>query len=454
MSATIAAIATPPGAGGLGVIRLSGDDAATIADRVFSSVSGKSLREMRGYTAAYGTVFNENGRIDDAVALVFTAPKSYTGENVVELSCHGGVYLLQKVLSALYAAGAVPAQPGEFTRRAFLNGKMTLTQVESIPETIHAQGEQALHAAAMLREGALFREIQTVNSALLRICAQLSAWIDYPDEEIEDVDRADFEKIIAESTEKLTRLKNGFEQGRVLREGVATAIVGKPNVGKSTLMNRLSGFERSIVTDLAGTTRDVVEETVRLGSVMLRLADTAGMRETSDAVEKIGVARAERQLEQADLVLAVFDASVPLDEEDRKIAALAKGKPVIAVLNKTDLPAVTTADDLRKWIPTVVELSAKHGENTDRLRDAVETMFAVKNLDAGALLIANQRQLSCVEQALSRLAEARECLQAGFTLDAVDVCVQNASQALLELTGEAVTDAVVDEVFKNFCVGK
>ncbi|HAB00399.1 MAG TPA: tRNA uridine-5-carboxymethylaminomethyl(34) synthesis GTPase MnmE, partial [Ruminococcaceae bacterium] len=235
MSATIAAIATPPGVGGLGVIRLSGDDAAAIADRVFSPVSGKSLREMRGYTAAYGTVFNENGRIDDAVALVFTAPKSYTGENVVELSCHGGVYLLQKVLSALYAAGAVPAQPGEFTRRAFLNGKMTLTQVESIPETIHAQGEQALHAAAMLREGALFREIQAVNSALLRICAQLSAWIDYPDEEIEDVDRADFEKIIAESTEKLTRLKNGFEQGRVLREGVATAIVGKPNVGKSTL---------------------------------------------------------------------------------------------------------------------------------------------------------------------------------------------------------------------------
>lgn len=450
---TIAAISTPYAAGGIGVIRVSGDDAIAICEKVFRPITDKKVSEMKGYTAAYGTVFDETD-IDDAVLLVFRAPKSYTGEDVCEISCHGGLLVLEKTLQALIKAGAEPAGAGEFTKRAFLNGKMTLTQAESVADTINAQGVQAMSAALAAREGALFRRITAVNKKLLGVSAHLSAWIDYPDEEIDDVGLKDFEDTVNDAINELDELEKSFYTGRVMREGIRTAIVGKPNVGKSTLMNLLSGYKRSIVTDIAGTTRDVIEETVRLGKVILRLADTAGIRETDDTVEKMGVELAEENIKTADLVLAVFDVSVPLDENDFKVIEAIKDRPAIAVVNKTDLEHNADVELLKKEFENLLEMSAKTAENADTLAQMADRMFETDKLDTSAGIIANQRQLACVREAKQRLEEARECLAQGFTLDAADVCINTASQALLELTGESVTDAVVSEVFANFCVGK
>ena len=450
---TVAAISTPYAAGGIGVIRVSGEDAISICEKVFRPVSNKKVSKMQGYTAAYGTVFDESD-IDDAVLLVFRAPKSYTGEDVCEISCHGGLLVLEKTLQALIKAGAEPAGPGEFTKRAFLNGRMTLTQAESVADTINAQGVQAMSAALAAREGALFRRITTTNKKLLGVSAHLSAWIDYPDEEIEDIGLGDFEITVNEAIDELEALEQSFYTGRVMREGIRTAIVGKPNVGKSTLMNLLSGYKRSIVTDIAGTTRDVIEETVRLGKVILRLADTAGIRETDDTVEKMGVELAEENIKTADLVLAVFDVSVPLDENDKKVIDSIKGRNAIAVVNKTDLEHNADVEILKKEFENLLEMSAKNDENADKLAEMADRMFATDKLDTSAGIIANQRQLSCVREAKKHLEQARDCLAQGFTLDAADVCINAASGALLQLTGESVTDAVVSEVFANFCVGK
>lgn len=450
---TVAAISTPFAAGGIGVIRVSGEDALEICEKVFRPISDKKITEMKGYTAAYGTVFDETD-IDDAVILVFRAPKSYTGEDVCEISCHGGLLVLEKTLQAIIKAGAEPAGPGEFTKRAFLNGRMTLTQAESVADTINAQGVQAMSAALAAREGALFKRITATNKKLLGVSAHLSAWIDYPDEEIEDIGLGDFETTVNEAIAELEALEQSFYTGRVMREGIRTAIVGKPNVGKSTLMNLLSGYKRSIVTDIAGTTRDVIEETVRLGKVILRLADTAGIRDTDDTVEKMGVELAEEHIQRADLILAVFDISAPLDENDKKVIDAIKGRNAIAVVNKTDLEPKADVEFLKRELPNLLEMSAKNDENADKLAEMADRMFATDKLDTSAGIIANQRQLSCVRDAKKMLEEARDCLSAGFTLDAADACINAASQALLQLTGESVTDAVVSEVFANFCVGK
>ena len=293
MSQTIAAISTPPAPAGLGVIRLSGDEAVAVASRVFRpGRAGRDLAGLKGYTAAYGHVFDEEGDIDDCVALVFRAPHSYTGEDVVELSCHGGLYLLRRVLRAVLAAGARPAGAGEFTRRAFLNGKLDLTRAEAVMELIAADGRLSARTALAAREGNLYRRMETVKNELVGLSAHFSAYVDYPDEDIPALDEAALDGVLARAEESLSSLLATYDAGRVLREGVDTVIVGSPNVGKSTLMNWLAGCERSIVTPVAGTTRDVVEETVRLGDVVLRLSDTAGIRETNDAVESIGVQRA------------------------------------------------------------------------------------------------------------------------------------------------------------------
>lgn len=326
MSQTIAAISTPPAPAGLGVIRLSGDEAVAVASRVFRpGRAGRDLAGLKGYTAAYGHVFDEEGDIDDCVALVFRAPHSYTGEDVVELSCHGGLYLLRRVLRAVLAAGARPAGAGEFTRRAFLNGKLDLTRAEAVMELIAADGRLAARTALAAREGNLYRRMDAVKNELVGLSAHFSAYVDYPDEDIPALDEAALDGVLARAEESLSSLLATYDAGRVLREGVDTVIVGSPNVGKSTLMNWLAGCERSIVTPVAGTTRDVVEETVRLGDVVLRLSDTAGIRETNDAVESIGVQRARQRMEQAALVLAVFDGSRPLSEDDRALAEAARG---------------------------------------------------------------------------------------------------------------------------------
>lgn len=451
---TIAAISTPQAAGGIGIVRISGTDARRVASRVFRPSGGKSIEEAKGYTALFGRVADGEGEFDEAVALVFSQPKSYTGEDVVELSCHGGLFLVKRLLAAVLRAGAQPAEPGEFTRRAFLNGKLSLTGAEAVMDLIGAQGKQAAAAALAAKDGALGRRIDAVKETILSLSAHLAAWVDYPEDDIPALEPQALERELAAVQGELDRLLAGFEQGRVIREGVETVLAGRPNVGKSTLMNLLSGCERSIVTDIPGTTRDVVEETVRLGDVVLRLADTAGLRETENPVEAAGVARTRERLKRAGLVLAVFDTSAPLSEEDRSLLQELKGSRAVAVLNKTDLPGRIEEEEIRAAVSQVVELSAATGQGYDALTKAVETALGTGEIDPAAGMLATERQKACALRAREGVGQAAEAIRAGMTLDAVSVALDDAAAALLELTGERVTDAVLDEVFARFCVGK
>ena len=455
MTHTVAAISTPAGSAGLGVVRLSGPDAIAVAGRVFRPADpARTVERLEGYTAAYGHVYDPDGDIDECVALVFRAPHSYTGEDVVEFSCHGGTYLLQRVLRACLTAGAHPAGPGEYTRRAFMNGKMDLTQAESVMGLIAADGQLAARTALAAREGAVYRRLAAVQDALLGVAAQFGAYIDYPDEDIPDLTPAALGDTLQTATEAVEGLLATFDAGRVLREGVDTAIVGSPNVGKSTLMNCLAGCRRSIVTDIAGTTRDVVEETVRLGDVTLRLADTAGIRTTEDTVEHVGVELARERMEQAALVLAVFDGTAPLTEEDRALAESLRGRTAIAIVNKADRPIVADTAWLHEAFDWVVTLSAKEVSGIDALTAAVAEATGVGRLDAGQPVLTTERQRLCAAAALDCLREAAAALAGGMTLDAVSVSMDGAINALLELTGQRATDAVVDRVFADFCVGK
>ncbi len=451
---TIAAISTGRAPGGIGVIRISGENAISVADSVFSAFNGKKLCEISGYSALYGKAFDEKGNIDNVVALVFKEPKSYTGEDVVEFSCHGGLFVTDKVLKAVYNAGAIPAEPGEFTKRAFLNGKMDLTSAESVMNIISAQGEQAEKIALGVLEGRLFKEIKKISDKLVYDMALLSAWVDYPYEEIEDLSDNNLKEHIKESCDSLEKLIKDFDKGQIILEGVDTAIVGCPNVGKSTLMNLISGTEKSIVTDIAGTTRDIVEDTVNVGGITLRLADTAGVRETEDVVESIGVDRAVKKLENAELVLAVFDASRELSDEDYRLIDLCKGKKTIGIINKTDLDKNYLKGKIEENFPQTVFISAKTGKGKDELIKAIEELLCTAEFDTSATAIVNDRQCECCKKAYDALVDAENALTLGMTMDAVTVCLDSAIENLMVLTGEKATEIVVNEIFAQFCVGK
>lgn len=451
---TIAAISTGQAAGGIGIVRISGENALNVADRIFKSVSGLKLKELSGYRAALGTVFFEEKPVDEAIATVFRAPKSYTGEDVVELSCHGGLYVTRQVLRAALSAGAVAAEPGEFTKRAFLNGKMDLTKAEAVMSIISAQGEQAKAAALGTLDGLLYRKISGISGELKGLAASLAAWVDYPDEEIEDLPDDKILSVLENAASSLSDLIARFDSGRAVLEGVDTAIVGKPNVGKSTLMNLLTGTEKSIVTEIAGTTRDIVEETAVVGGVVLRLCDTAGLRETDDKVESIGVARAKQKLETATLILAVFDASAPLEEQDKALFPLCKEKHAIAIVNKTDLPTKLDTNILDTVFNKVVYISAKENNGLQSLEQAIAEVLGTAAFDSSAATLMNERQLACCSAALDAVKEAHDALASGVTRDAVQVCVDSAIESLDTLTGERATESVVNEIFSRFCVGK
>ena len=453
-SSTIAAISTARAAAGISVIRISGDDAIAIGERVFRSKNKKKLTEMAGYTCALGTAFDADEAVDECIATVFRAPHSYTGEDVVELSCHGGVYVTARILRALYDAGAAAAEPGEFTKRAFLNGKLDLIEAESVMDIIAARSRSAARAALNVKEGALSRRIAGVKDLLVNKAAHLSAWADYPEEDIPEVESAELIRALNDAVDELDAIVGGFDNGRILKEGVDTAIIGKPNVGKSTLMNLLAGYDRSIVTAVAGTTRDVVEESVSLGDLVLNLSDTAGIRSTHDEVERIGVDKARARLSSSALILCVFDASSPLCDEDREIIAAVGDAPAIAILNKCDLPRQINADELKDRFAQVVSLSAKNAEGLAELIEAIRKSCAVGQFSANDALIYNERQRNLSLRARDSVNEALSALKAGITYDAVTVSIEEAIASLCELTGERVTDEVVDGIFHRFCVGK
>ncbi len=454
MEDTIAAISTPNGVGGMGVIRISGENALEVARKIFVSVSDKKITEMKGYTASYGKVIDDGEVLDEAVALVFRAPMSYTGEDVVELSCHGGMYITRRVLRAVLSHGARPAEGGEFTKRAFLNGKLGLTEAESVMDIISASGSQSARAALSTMEGSLRKRIDSVKNELLTLAAHLSAWADYPEDEIPEIDEDELKTGLEKCRCELSSLLSTYDAGKIMREGVDTVIAGRPNVGKSTLMNLLAGCERSIVTDIPGTTRDIIEETVMLGNVPLRLSDTAGLRSTDDIVESIGVQRAKERLQSAGLVFAVFDASTPLDNEDIELIDMLRTAPAVAVINKSDLETKIDDQYIRSRITHVVSISAKNDKDTAALENAVAEIAGTAELDPSQGILANERQYNDAMKALNSVDEAIAALEMGITFDAVTIVIEESINCLLELTGERVTEAVVDKVFSNFCVGK
>lgn len=454
MDTTIAAICTAQGEGGIGVIRISGDDSLQIADKVFKNINNKKVADMKGYTAAFGKVCNNGEEIDEAVVLVYRAPHSYTGENVVEISCHGGIFITKQVLRAVLNNGAVPAQAGEFTKRAFLNGKIDLTEAESVIDIISAKSRSAARAALCVKDGALRRKIDKIKEDLLSQAAHLSAWADYPEEDIVDVSDEELFATFDNAVKVLQGLLDTYDSGQAVKQGIDTVIAGRPNVGKSTLMNLLSGYEKSIVTDIPGTTRDVVEDTVVLGDVILRLSDTAGLRDTEDRVEQIGVDRAKKRLEQCGLLLAVFDNNQTLNDDDYELIKNAKNATTIAIINKIDLEQKLDTDFINDNFENVVYISAKSGECREELTKAVEKIAGTANLNPSEGILSNERQRLAVANALSSVVEAKSTLEAGLTYDAVTVSLEDAISNLLELTGESTSDEVIDRVFHNFCVGK
>lgn len=439
------------------MVRLSGEESLRIAGQVFFPQNrGRRVENLAGYTGAYGQFRQRDGAaLDDGVLFAYRAPKSYTGEEMAELCCHGGSFVMERLLALCLEAGARLADPGEFTKRAVLNGKLSLTQAEGVADIIAARSSQALGAAQEARRGALYRAVTAVADRLADAAAHISAWIDYPEEDVEEVLVSSLGTTLGECQKELGRLASSYHAGRLVREGISTAIVGSANVGKSTLMNLLAGEEKSIVTEIPGTTRDVVRDVVRVGEVLLDLSDTAGIRQTDNRVEMLGVAKSLELLDRCDLILAVFDGSRELDAGDRELLGKLDGRLAVGILNKGDLPEKRADREMvARHTCGVVEISAKEGTGVEELGRFIGEITGTAGLDPKAGMVANQRQLDCVMKAARGLDEALGALGWGQTLDAVSVSIEEALDALLELTGQRASEEIIDRVFENFCVGK
>ena len=449
MEDTISAIATAAGSAGVGIVRLSGDDAIAIAEKIFD----KPLTEDR--KIIFGHVKNFSGKVvDEAIALVMKAPKSYTKENVVELQCHGGGVVLREVLKLTFEAGARPAERGEFTKRAFLNGRIDLTQAQAVLDVIQAKTSAALTVAQNQLAGMTSKTIHEIRQAILNSAAHIEATIDFPEDDLDDVTLAQVDKNISTQIAKFEELLRNQTAGRILREGLETAIIGKPNVGKSSLLNFFAKAERAIVTDIPGTTRDSIEEFVNVGGIPLKIIDTAGIRRSGDAVEKIGIARARDCAKRAELILALFDSSRALDDEDEEIFKLLHDRDALILLTKIDLPQVTTAELLIKKIPAaqVIELSLKSGEGCDRLLSAITERVGA--IDFEMSFVRDEREADLLRRAVKHLHEAQATIQADVGIDFVSIDLRGALECLSELTGEAVGEDVLNEIFSKFCIGK
>ena len=452
MSKVIAAISTGRQVCAIGIIRMSGDGCIAVAEHVFTP-QGAPLSQVPNRKLVMGSLKDSQGRIiDQCMAVCSRAPHSYTGEDTVEFHCHGSPALLAAGLDALYRAGARPAQRGEFTKRAFLNGKLDLTQAEAVIDLIEADTADAAANAAGQVGGVLQKKLAPIYDALTDLCSHFHAVLDYPDEDIGDFGLQDYASTLRSAAKALYQLLRSYGQGRILRQGVAAAIVGKPNVGKSSLLNTLAGFDRAIVTDIPGTTRDTVEESVMVGSTRLRLIDTAGIRETLDTVEAMGVERSKKALEEADLAIFLCDGSQPLTQEDQEIISLCLEVPnSIALINKSDLGSVVQPSDLP--FTTVLETSLTQKEGLSKLADVLDEMFAGA-LPCDGSILTNARQFDACRRAYESMLKSLKGLQLGQTPDAVLMDVEAAMEAMGEVTGATVREDITARIFERFCVGK
>jgi tRNA modification GTPase len=457
---TIAAISTPFGRGGVALIRVSGDEALDICEKVFFPFNKKKLSECEVRSAVYGEIVSENTTVDDGIAIFYKAPASYTGEDTVEISCHGGIHLASTVLQALFTSGAVPAEAGEFTKRAFLNGKLSLTEAESVINLIDAVTDEQIKLASSHRRGVLSKYADKIYGEILALVSSTYAYIDYPDEDLTDVSVDELKNSLTDIKNELLSLEKSYKRGKAVSEGIKTVIVGKPNAGKSSLLNTLLGEKRAIVTDIAGTTRDVIEENVKLDHIVLRLSDTAGIRETEDKVEKIGVDLALEKIADSELVFAVFDVSGELSKEDTDLITYLKeksgDKKVIAVLNKTDLgQCVATYSKLKDAFENTVLVSTVSSDGTDKLCEIAEKMFFDGEIDYNTdAVIANARQNSAVISAREAVSRAISSIEKGFTQDIAGMDLEAALGAIAELDSRNIGEDIVNDIFSRFCIGK
>lgn len=456
---TIAAIATAVGEGGIGIVRLSGPDAIAVSGALFRAASGATVSGQQSYRAAYGSIVDpiSGQTVDEALLLVMRAPRSYTREDVSEIHCHGGPLPLRRVLGLVLAAGVRLAEPGEFTKRAFLNGRLDLSQAEAVIDVIRAKTDASLRMAVGHLAGAFSDKVRAFRQEILRLVAHLEAAIDFPEDDIEELAARDVADAADKLCADLDRLLATAQTGRILREGLETVIIGKPNVGKSSLLNALLGEKRAIVTEIPGTTRDIIEEFVNIGGIPIKIVDTAGIRETADVVERIGVARAREAIAQADLILLLLDASAALANEDKEVMSLLEGRPAIVLVNKTDLPAVIDLDEVHRHVAgkPVIKISALESTGVEELEQAiVEMVYSGQVSQPDGAFVNNVRHSRILQEARDRLADALATVAAGMPPDCVVVDLRAAWEKLGEITGETVGEDIIDQIFTQFCIGK
>ena len=458
---TIAAISTAMGNGGIGIIRMSGKESFKILEKIFRNNKGEKidLNKIKGYTIQYGTIVDSKTeeKIDEVLVSFFNNPKSYTREDMCEINSHGGMVVEKQILEQCLKNGAILAEPGEFTKRAFLNGRIDLSQAESIMDLINSKTEKESKASINQLQGDLSNRINEIRHDLLDIMADIEASIDYPEYDIEEVTNSKALGVLENTKNKLESLKDTFRSGKILKEGIKTAIIGKPNAGKSSLLNKILKEERAIVSEIEGTTRDTIEEFITIKGIPLKIIDTAGIRKTSDKIEEIGVKKALDIAKDAELVLVILDNSKDLTEEDKEILKLAESKNSIILLNKVDLKEnnLENSEELKKLNKKIIKISAKNGNGIEELYNEIENMFQIKNLETdGEIIITNIRHKNQIEYAINNIDEAMNAVKSNLPIDIISISIKQTLEDLGKITGENVSEDIINEIFSKFCLGK
>lgn len=453
---TIAAISTAPGIGGIGIIRLSGEETFEILNKFFIPKKAQKIEEIKGYTIKYGNIVDEsNNIIDEVLVSYFKAPRSYTAENMCEINSHGGIIVLNKILDICLKNGASLAQPGEFTKRAFLNGRMDLSQAEAVIDIINAKTDKEAKVSVEQLEGNLSEKISKIRKSIISVMADIEATIDYPEYDLEEVTNAKISQVLFEVDKDLYSLEKSFYNGKILRDGISTAIIGRPNAGKSSLLNVILNEERAIVTDIEGTTRDTIEEYISIEGIPLKIIDTAGIRNAKDEVEKIGVNKAIEIAKKSDIVIAIFDITKEFNEEDLKILDLVKQKNAIIVLNKIDLKDEIEVEELNSINKPIVKISTKTRDGIEELYNEIIKLFKLNEIaNDGELIVSNNRHKSLILNARKNLKSAIETIENNLPIDIISSHLKEILEELGKITGETVTEDVIQEIFSKFCLGK